>query len=656
MSALLARLRPRTLASGIIVLFAALLVPLVVVGTGLAYRSKQNQSALSAELLRASLVKELALRAYGFLQEENAATQSMLLNSEQIAVQSLQRVEAYDSLRAVYAQLDSIGKSPQLHEILVQLNAADSTTLQPLGTRILELVASGSKDSATALYFSDYTPAQGEYEKRVSELSTLAAQQLITASTGLAAEARLAFMTSSITLVAAGALILAVGYVRVRAIGRTIQRVVERAEEVRTSVLDRLAHVGGRLARGELAQVDRVSLPPLALQRQDEIGMLADTLDEMVRSGATTGDAFASSVTNIRTMLDEADRLTAAARAGQLTARANATQLSGAFATLLEGVNATLDATTAPSVETASVLESLADGDLTVRVTGGYVGDHATVKEAFNRAVESLGRTLAEARAASEEVSAASAEIADASETVAQGASSQAAGLEQIGASVTELGGTAERNAQHVRAANALAIEARQSASDGATEMHRLRDAVHRIKAASSDSARIMRTIDEIAFQTNLLALNAAVEAARAGDAGRGFAVVADEVRTLAMRAAAAAKETASLIEAQLTHTVTGTELAESAEAKLKEIDHRVQRVSAVLQEVAETTDAQLAGVKEIDTSIVSLQSTTQGVAASAEETSAASQELAGQSERLLDMVAQFTIADQRAAAMVRAA
>src|SRR5437762_14110973 len=88
--------------------------------------------------------------------------------------------------------------------------------------------------------------------------------------------------------------------------------------------------------------------------------------------------------------------------------------------------------------------------------------------------------------------------------------------------------------------------------------MERLSDSIEKIKASADSTAKIVKTIDEIAFQTNLLALNAAVEAARAGEAGKGFAVVAEEVRNLAMRSAEAAKNTAALIEQAVKNSQNG--------------------------------------------------------------------------------------------------
>jgi len=106
-----------------------------------------------------------------------------------------------------------------------------------------------------------------------------------------------------------------------------------------------------------------------------------------------------------------------------------------------------------------------------------------------------------------------------------------------------------KQNTLNAREASDVAEAARDSAQKGVESMKRMSSAINKIKTSSDATARIVKTIDEIAFQTNLLALNAAVEAARAGDAGKGFAVVAEEVRNLAQRSAEAAKNTANLIE-----------------------------------------------------------------------------------------------------------
>src|SRR6185295_12799038 len=116
-------------------------------------------------------------------------------------------------------------------------------------------------------------------------------------------------------------------------------------------------------------------------------------------------------------------------------------------------------------------------------------------------------------------------------------------------ASLEELSSMTKQNSENARQANGMAGEARDAAEGSKGAMDRMGSAIGKIKQSADQTARIIKTIDEIAFQTKLLALNAAVEAARAGDAGKGFAVVAEEVRNLARRSAEAAKSTASLIE-----------------------------------------------------------------------------------------------------------
>ena len=113
------------------------------------------------------------------------------------------------------------------------------------------------------------------------------------------------------------------------------------------------------------------------------------------------------------------------------------------------------------------------------------------------------------------------------------------------------------------------------------------------IQASSREVSKIIKTIDEIAFQTNLLALNAVVEAARAGEAGLGFAVVADEVRTLAQRSAAAARDTAGLIEDSVSKARSGAEQVMVVTQAIGGITERIGRVRALVQDVGDASRQQ---------------------------------------------------------------
>lgn len=250
-----------------------------------------------------------------------------------------------------------------------------------------------------------------------------------------------------------------------------------------------------------------------------------------------------------------------------------------------------------------------------------------------------VNRPLAEAieriDSASEQSASAAQQIASASASLADGASKQAASLEETAASLSEMASMASRNAENAVRAKSSAAEASAAIGTGIKDVEQLNSAVHDIRAASDEMAKIIRTIDEIAFQTNLLALNAAVEAARAGEAGAGFAVVADEVRSLAQRAAGAAKETESRIQVAVSHSQRGAELSTKVTNGLKSVAEQVHRVDEIIGEIAAASREQENGSSQINTAVSQVDQVTQSNAAQAEEAAAAAESLNQQSTEL---------------------
>jgi methyl-accepting chemotaxis protein len=225
---------------------------------------------------------------------------------------------------------------------------------------------------------------------------------------------------------------------------------------------------------------------------------------------------------------------------------------------------------------------------------------------------------------------------------LAEGASEQASSLEETSSSLEEMSSMTKRNAENARQANDLAKQAREAADKGVGDMQTMAAAMAAIKVSSDDIAKIIKTIDEIAFQTNILALNAAVEAARAGEAGMGFAVVADEVRSLAQRCAQAAKETSGKIEGSIIKTGQGVDISTKVAQVLNEIVTKVRQVDELVTEVASASREQTEGITQINTAVGQMDKVTQSNAANAEESAAAAEELNAQAETMKQTVAEL--------------
>lgn len=227
---------------------------------------------------------------------------------------------------------------------------------------------------------------------------------------------------------------------------------------------------------------------------------------------------------------------------------------------------------------------------------------------------------------AADRVSEGSSQLSSAGQSLAEGVSEQAAGIEETSSTMEEMASMTKRNAQNARRADTMMRDTSQTVDEVKSAMSDLKQSMNDISQASQETAKIIKTIDEIAFQTNLLALNAAVEAARAGEAGAGFAVVADEVRNLAMRAADSAKNTADLIEGTVNKIKAGSDVVIRTNGTFEKMADGARKIGELLADIASASEEQSQGISEINSSIAQMDKIVQQNAAIAEESASSAQ------------------------------
>jgi methyl-accepting chemotaxis protein len=385
-------------------------------------------------------------------------------------------------------------------------------------------------------------------------------------------------------------------------------------------------------------------------------------------------------------LLTETDTLVQAAIGGQLTKRATASKFVGGWFQLVDGVNKTLEALIGPLNVTADYVARIGRGEVPSKITDKYNGDFNTIKENINSCIdglqglveannviqrmaandftsqvagkyqgifEELGKAINETINQMREallqvqenamaIATASGEIAMGNQDLSSRTEEQAANLEETASGLEQITSNVNLTADNAQSANQEAVKARQVAQDGGTAVTQVIAAMESINASSAKINEIIGVVDEIAFQTNLLALNAAVEAARAGEQGRGFAVVAAEVRNLAKRSADAAKEIKGLIRESVAKSQDGSKVAAHAGETIQEVVANVQRVTALVGEIANATKEQSTGLIELNKAVVQMDEVTQQNAALVEEAAAAAETLDSQAHNLAEVVARF--------------
>ena len=365
-------------------------------------------------------------------------------------------------------------------------------------------------------------------------------------------------------------------------------------------------------------------------------------MDKLPGEKAVLTNTMAQVKTNLGAMNHEIKHLAQSAANGDFSARGDAERFQYDFRVMVDSLNTLMSTADGNLQSLSSLLQSIAAGDLTARMSGEFRGVFAQMRDDANATATQLAEIVGSIKTSAVSIKGAASEIAAGNQDLSQRTEQQAANLEETAASMEELTSTVKQNAEGARQANQLAIGAASVAAQGGDVVAKVVETMSGIEASSKKIADIISVIDGIAFQTNILALNAAVEAARAGEQGRGFAVVASEVRTLAQRSSGAAKEIKDLIDDSVQRVAEGSALVHTAGKTMGEVVASVQRVTDIMGEISAASQEQSAGIEQVNQTITQMDETTQQNAALVEEATAAARSLEEQAVQLTEAVAVF--------------
>ncbi|RBH15049.1 methyl-accepting chemotaxis protein, partial [Xanthomonas oryzae] len=542
--------------------------------------------------------------------------------------------------------------------------------VKPLNTKVIDLANAGQSDEALSLMMTKSAPAMQRWQDAIGQNITLQDK-----SAAAAADAAFKSMDESRKLLIAGSLLVvllsgALGLLITRSLTQPLSRATRAAESIANGKLDndvdtQFNDETGRLLkamskmqlqlhnlisaqadmakRHEEGQISfrmdagafpgdfgsmandtnalvaahiKVKMQTIRLIERYAIGDLSEDMPQLPGEKGAITAAMNQVKQNLATMNTEIKQLAQAAANGDFTARGNAEQFQYDFRVMVESLN-TLMATADGNLQSLSgLLQSIAAGDLTARMSGDFHGVFAQMRDDANATATQLAEIVNGIKQSAVSIKGAASEIASGNQDLSQRTEQQAASLEETAASMEELTSTVKQNAENARQANQLAIGAASVASQGGEIVSKVVQTMSGIEASSKKIADIISVIDGIAFQTNILALNAAVEAARAGEQGRGFAVVASEVRTLAQRSSGAAKEIKELIDDSVQRVTDGSVLVHSAGTTMGEIVASVQRVTDIMGEISAASQEQSAGIEQVNQTVTQMDETTQQNAA----------------------------------------
>ena len=363
-------------------------------------------------------------------------------------------------------------------------------------------------------------------------------------------------------------------------------------------------------------------------------------------AGVTTliGRIITNSITE---PVEQIDAAVASLRKGELSNLEMLTyesedELGDTIRNLKEAIGILADYVSEISVE----VKAIAQGDLTKNgedITD-FLGDFSELKESLLYILKRFNSTLTEISDLAEQVSSNASEVENASKSLAEGATEQAGVIEELNATIDTVVDLAVDTAKETQSASARVKASANKANEEKEKMNDLLMEMEHITDISKEIGNIITDIEDIASQTNLLSLNASIEAARAGEAGKGFAVVADQIGKLAADSAKSAVNTRDLIDKTLVEIEKGNTITRTTADAFNQIIADMESFADIAENTMEKANSQAESLEQIGQGIEQLSSVVQDNAASSEENSAISVNLAEGATKMHDRVNIFKL------------
>ena len=291
-------------------------------------------------------------------------------------------------------------------------------------------------------------------------------------------------------------------------------------------------------------------------------------------------------------------------------------------------------------------VKAIAQGNLTRNgddITD-FLGDFSELKTSLLYILKRFNSTLTEIRNLAEQVSSNASEVENASKSLADGATEQAGVIEELNATIDTVVDLAADTAKETQSASARVKASANKANEEKEKMNDLLMEMEHITEISKEIGNIITDIEDIASQTNLLSLNASIEAARAGEAGRGFAVVADQIGKLAADSAKSAVNTRDLIDKTLVEIEKGNAITRTTAGAFNQIIADMESFAELAENTMEKANSQAESLEQIGQGIEQMSGVIQDNAASSEENTAISINLAEGAAKMHDRVNIFKL------------